>query len=68
MKKHVKNRNVDINQISARVRSFSAINDPDSKYIDGLELNELCDYIEKRHHTYVSENIPFLQEKLTKVM
>ena len=58
---------VDINQIVPELEALVALNDPDSKYIDGLELNELCDYIEKRHHTYVSENIPFLQEKLQKL-
>ena len=42
-------------------------NDPDSRYINSLELDELCDYIEKRHHTYVKENIPFLQQKLEKL-
>lgn len=58
---------VDIDQIVPELEALVALNDPDSKYIDALELNELCDYIEKRHHTYVSENIPFLQEKLQKL-
>ena len=42
-------------------------NDPDSKYINSLELDALCDYIEKRHHTFVNENLPFLQQKLEKL-
>jgi len=50
-----------------KLEALVALNDPDSRYIDGLALNELCDYIEKRHHTYVVENIPFLQEKLQKL-
>ena len=58
---------VDINQLVPELEALVALNDPNSKYIDGLELNELCDYIEKRHHTYVSENIPFLQVKLQKL-
>jgi regulator of cell morphogenesis and NO signaling len=43
------------------------MNDPDSKYFNSLALDELSDYIEKRHHTYVSEHIPFLQQKLQKL-
>jgi len=58
---------VDINKLVPELEALLTLNDPDSKYIDGLELNELCDYIEKRHHTYVSENIPFLQVKLQKL-
>ena len=49
------------------LESLVLLNDPDSKYIDGLELNDLCDYIEKRHHSYVIETIPFLQQKLQKL-
>jgi regulator of cell morphogenesis and NO signaling len=59
--------NVDIDQLIPELESLVLLNDPDSKYIDGLELNELCDYIEKRHHSYVSETIPFLQQKLQKL-
>lgn len=58
---------VDINLLVPELEALVALNDPDSTYIDGLELDELCDYIEKRHHSYVSENIPFLQEKLQKL-
>lgn len=58
---------VNIQKLMPELETLVKINDPDSKYIDGLELNELCDYIEKRHHTYVSENIPFLQQKLQKL-
>ena len=59
--------NVDVNQLVPELEAIVSLSDPDSKYIDGLELNELCDYIEKRHHTYVSENLPFLQVKLQKL-
>jgi len=58
---------VDIHLLVPELEAMATLNDPDSKYIDGLELNELCDYIEKRHHTYVSENVPFLQVKLQKL-
>jgi regulator of cell morphogenesis and NO signaling len=59
--------NVDISQILPELEVLVQINDPDSKYIDSLELDELCDYIEKRHHTFVSDNIPFIQQKLQKL-
>ena len=62
-----KKSNIDINKLVPELESLVTVNDPDSKYIDGLELNELCDYIEKRHHSYVNENIPFLQQKLQKL-
>lgn len=62
-----KKSKVDINLLVPELEALVSLNDPDSKYIDGLELDELCDYIEKRHHTYVSENITFLQEKLQKL-
>jgi len=62
-----KKSKVDIDMILPELGALVEIIDPDSKYIDGLELNELCDYIEKRHHTYVAENIPFLQVKLQKL-
>ena len=62
-----KKSKVDIHLLVPELEAMVTLNDPDSKYIDGLELSELCDYIEKRHHTYVSENIPFLQVKLQKL-
>jgi regulator of cell morphogenesis and NO signaling len=30
-------------------------------------LDKLCDYIEQRHHSYVVEKTPFLQQKLQKL-
>ncbi|MCU4174019.1 iron-sulfur cluster repair di-iron protein [Carboxylicivirga sp. N1Y90] len=62
-----KKSKVDIDVLVPELQAIVALSDPDSKYIDSLELDELCDYIEKRHHTYVSENIPFLQQKLQKL-
>src|SRR5512133_3219173 len=38
--------------------------EPDSEYFYNLTLKELCNYIVKRHHTYVSENIPLLIKNL----
>lgn len=58
---------VNLNELLNDLELVIHTNDPDSKYINSLELNELCDYIEKRHHAYVVENIPFLQQKLEKL-
>lgn len=58
---------VDINSLMPELEALVQISDPDSKYLEGLELDALCEYIVKRHHTYVSENIPFLQQKLQKL-
>jgi len=59
--------NVDLNQLIPELELLVQVSDPDSKYLDGLELDALCEYIVKRHHTYVSENIPFLRQKLQKL-
>jgi len=59
--------NVDLETILPELESMLVTRDPDSRYIDLLEPDELCDYIEKRHHTFVRDNIPFLQQKLEKL-
>ena len=41
---------------------------PDSQYLNNLDLNEICNYIVKRHHAYVRENIPFLKKNFEKLL
>ena len=41
--------------------------DPDSEFFNSLPLDDLCDYIVKRHHQYVKSNIPFLKASLDKI-
>ena len=41
--------------------------DTDSLYINGLQPDELADYIIKRHHTYVRINIPVILQNLDKI-
>lgn len=67
LEKACENANLDIATLLPELETVVQTNDPDSKYIDSMELNQLCDYIEKRHHSYVNDNIPFLQEKLNKL-
>ncbi|MCF8224740.1 MAG: iron-sulfur cluster repair di-iron protein [Bacteroidales bacterium] len=58
---------VDIHVLLSELEEMVAVSDPDSGYINGLELDELCDYIEKQHHTYIREHTPFIQQKLQKL-
>ncbi|QQS51266.1 MAG: iron-sulfur cluster repair di-iron protein [Bacteroidota bacterium] len=62
-----KKSGTNVEQLIPELEATIQLTDPDSRYIDELELNELCDYIEKRHHSYVNENIPFLQQKMQKL-
>lgn len=38
--------------------------DPESLYINSLEMDDLYKYIIKKHHSYVFDTIPFLEQKL----
>ncbi len=67
LEKACEKANIDIATLLPELEAVVLANDPDSKYISSMQLNELCDYIEKRHHSYVNDNIPFLSEKLNKL-
>ena len=41
--------------------------DRDSKFIENLPLDHLCNYIEETHHKYINDTTPFLQQKLSKL-
>ncbi len=58
---------VDIEMLIAELTKIASQADPDTEYINSLELDELSDYIVKRHHAYVRKNIPFVKENLEKV-
>jgi len=60
-------KGINAEHLISELEATVQLNDPDSKFIDELELDELCDYIERRHHTYVSDIIPFIQQKLQKL-
>jgi len=59
--------NTDIKKIVPEIEAIINVSDPDSKYIEQLELDSLCDYIVERHHSYVIDNITFLQQKLQRL-
>ncbi|MFB6319471.1 iron-sulfur cluster repair di-iron protein [Saccharicrinis sp. FJH54] len=62
-----KKSNIDAGQLMEDLNDLLQQRDADSAYINGLAPGELCDYIEKRHHSYVNDTIPFLQQKLQKL-
>ncbi len=49
------------------LEAVTGMTDPDTQYINSLKPDELIDYIVKRHHSYVRQNIPFLQQSLDKI-
>jgi len=53
-----------MSNIPDSLKIFFAQRDPNPEYIDNLTLEELCNYIVKRHHVYVHENIPLLKKNL----
>ncbi|NCA86781.1 MAG: iron-sulfur cluster repair di-iron protein [Clostridia bacterium] len=62
-----KNANIDVNELLSEIEQVMLDSDPDARFVEGLALDELADYIVKRHHSYVRENIPFLQMKIQKL-
>ena len=54
-------------QLIKELETLAASSDPDSEYINNLSLAELCDYIVKRHHSYVHNSIPVLKKNLEKI-
>ncbi len=57
----------DFEKILPELKQVSGQQDADSEYINSLNASELCDYIEKRHHSYVNRNLNFIKEKLKKL-
>lgn len=62
-----KKSGVDINNLIPEIEATLNLSDPDSKYIESLSLDKLCDYIVDRHHSYVNESIPLMNQKLQKL-
>lgn len=58
---------IESEQLIKQLENIAGQFDPDTEYINSLELDELCEYIVKRHHAYVRSNIPFLQESIEKI-
>lgn len=58
---------VDEGELIPKLEEVMQEEDFDARFIRSLELDQLADYIEKRHHAYVKEKIPFLKAKLAKL-
>lgn len=58
---------VDVQALIAQINSAMQEEDFDARFIEGLSPDQLADYIEKRHHSYVKEKIPFIKQKLQKL-
>ncbi|WP_016777090.1 iron-sulfur cluster repair di-iron protein [Anaerophaga thermohalophila] len=58
---------VDVKKLIPQLEEVMQEEDFDARFIQSLEPDQLADYIEKRHHTYVREKIPFLKGKLEKL-
>lgn len=67
LSKACKDSNVDVQTLLIEIETILQSIDPDSKKIENLEPDKLCDYIENRHHAYINETAPFLQEILQKL-
>lgn len=58
---------IEPEQLIQQLVRITEIADPDTAYINSLSLQQLCEYIVKRHHAYVKDNIPFLKASLDKI-
>ncbi len=61
------NASVDVAALIPQLEEVMQEEDFDARFIQSLDLDQLADYIEKRHHAYVKEKIPFLKAKLEKL-
>jgi regulator of cell morphogenesis and NO signaling len=61
------NVGLDTYQLIGQLETIVEQIDADSQYINDLSLEELSNYIVKRHHKYVHESIPPLKKNLEKV-
>ncbi len=59
--------NLKAQEIIALIAPVMETQDRDSKFIENLPLDQLCNYIEETHHAYINENTPFIQQKLEKL-
>lgn len=58
---------VDSNQLISQLDVMLGQDDPDAHYFNTMSLDDLCNYIVRRHHSYVRESIPFLRKNLEKL-
>jgi regulator of cell morphogenesis and NO signaling len=59
---------IDTGNLMQELNAAMKKEDQESNFIESLSLAGLCDYIVKTHHSYVNEAMPFLQQKLQKLV
>ncbi|HOK99359.1 MAG TPA: iron-sulfur cluster repair di-iron protein [Bacteroidales bacterium] len=60
-------RQVSLDKIQIELERLMTQEDDFSNKVNSMSLTELVDYIIERHHSYVRNNIPMLQEFLTRI-
>ena len=60
-----KRSKVDFRLLLPEIESLMLISNPESIYLEEMSLDELCMYIVRRHHRYVTDSIPFLQIRIS---
>ena len=60
-------KNVDISSLASELKKAMEGPEVPSVDIPALRPDQLCDYIEKTHHTYVTASLPQLEQYLEKV-
>jgi regulator of cell morphogenesis and NO signaling len=59
---------VDTDNLMVELNTAMQKEDQESGFIESLSLTGLCDYIVKTHHSYVNNTMPFLMQKLQKLI
>jgi regulator of cell morphogenesis and NO signaling len=59
--------NMKAQELIALIAPVMETQDRDSKFIENLPLDQLCNYIEETHHAYINDKAPFIQQKLEKL-
>lgn len=67
MEKACTDNKIDINILIADLQETMQESDPETEYINRLSINELVEYILKRHHAYVKEETPELSYLVDKI-
>ena len=62
-----KEQNISSKDMNDQLEMIMTARDSETEFIKNLDPSELCDYITKRHHSFVRENIPVLKKYLYKI-
>lgn len=68
LKEAAEKKGVDTGDLMVELNAAMQKEDQESGFIESLSLAGLCDYIVRTHHSYVNETMPFLLQKLQKLI